>query len=101
MWREYMGITFKIPKFTDLHYIPEEKFNLFVFTLIKNTYKILQEKHKLETLIEISSLNKKIKETIYLQTYDFIFFNDLKRQKDTIFQKNNRYLEKIEMKTSF
>ena len=26
MWREYMGFTFKIPKFTDLHYIPEEKF---------------------------------------------------------------------------
>ena len=101
MWREYMGITFKIPKFTDLHYIPEEKFNLFVFTLIKNTYQILQEKHKLETLIEISSLNKKLKESIYLKTYEFIFFNDLKRQKDTIFKKNNQYLEKIEMKTSF
>ena len=42
MWREYMGITFKITIFTDLHYIPEEKFNLFVFTLIKNTYQILQ-----------------------------------------------------------
>lgn len=101
MWREYMGITFKIPKFTDLHYIPGEKFNLFVFTLIKNTYEILQETHKLETLVEISSLSKKIKERIYLKTYEFIFFNDLKRQKETIFEKNKKYLEKIEMKTSF
>ena len=96
-----MGITFKIPKFTDLHYISEEKFNLFVFTLIKNTYQILRENHKLETLVEISSLSKKIKERIYLKTYDFIFFNDLKRQKETIFEKNKKYIEKIEMKMSF
>ena len=28
-----------------------------------------------------------MKDSIYLKTYEFIFFNDIKRQKETIFEK--------------
>ena len=92
MWKEYMGITFKIPKFTDLHYIPKEKFNTFVFILIENTYNLLLAKNKLSDLIEISSLSKTEKDTIYLQTYQRVFYDKLKTDKDNIFS-NKLYIE--------
>ena len=92
MWKEYMGITFKIPKFTDLNYIHREKFNEFVLLLIKNTYNKLEELHKLSNIVEISQLNKKIKNEIYLKTYKRIFYNDVEKSKNEFF-KSNTYFE--------
>ena len=48
--------------------------------------------HKLSNMVEISQLNKKIKNEIYLKTYKSIFYNDVEKSKNKFF-KSNTYFE--------